>query len=78
MNGLEQRLELIDDYLVDYKSLLPLFYQFVYDGIIFDCQIIIHDIENSYHINLTAQIGYLPYSSENKTRREQILKKSAI
>lgn len=74
MNALEQNLELIEEHLIDYKSQLPLFYQFEYHGINFDCQIVNHDSPDHYYVNLTARIGYLPYSSENKNRRELILK----
>lgn len=74
MNAFEQNLELIDDHLIDYKSKLPLFYNFEYHGINFDCQIINHDITDHYQVNLRAKIGHLPYSSENKNRRKFILK----
>lgn len=74
MNAFEQNLELIDDHLIDYKSKLPLFYNFEYHGINFDCQIINHEITDHYQVNLRAKIGHLPYSSENKNRRKFILK----
>ena len=74
MNELNKHLRLIDDHMVDYEALLPLYYQFEYHGIPFDCQVIHLETEGAYNINLTANIGYLPYSSENKIRRQQILK----
>lgn len=74
MNALEQNMDLIDDHLVEYRSLLPLYYHFEYLGIKFECQIIEHDTPDQYYVNLTANIGYLPYSSENKKKRELILK----
>lgn len=65
---------MIDDHNVDYETLLPLYYQFDYHGITFDCEVINSEYDGSYDVNLTAQIGYLPYSSENKERRALILK----
>ncbi|MCC3860838.1 hypothetical protein [Pseudemcibacter aquimaris] len=74
MNGLDLHMDMVDDHNVDYETLLPLYYQFNYHGINFDCEVINSENYGSYDINLTAQIGYLPYSSENKSRREKILK----
>lgn len=74
MNALEQNLELIEEHLIDYKNQLPLLYQFEYHSINFDCQIVNHESPDHYYVNLTARIGYLPYSSENKKKRELILK----
>lgn len=74
MNGIEQHLDMIDSYKVDYESLLPLYYDFEYFNIPFSCQVLNDDHESSYIINLTAKIGHLPYSSENKSQRQRMLK----
>jgi hypothetical protein len=77
MNGLEQHMGVIDAHMVDYESLLPLYYDFEYFNIPFSCQILHDSYDKSYIINLTANVGYLPYSSENKSQRQRMLKNFA-
>ncbi|MBT5187839.1 MAG: hypothetical protein HOH19_11510 [Kordiimonadaceae bacterium] len=57
----------------DFDSMLPLYYQFKYNDLPFDCQIVHHENKQSYILNLTAKIGYLPYSAENQPLREKII-----
>jgi hypothetical protein len=74
MNGIEQHMGVIDSHKVDYVTLLPLYYDFEYSNIPFDCQILHDEYDESYIINLIAKVGHLPYSSENKSQRQRILK----
>ncbi|MDG1997071.1 MAG: hypothetical protein P8J14_11290 [Emcibacteraceae bacterium] len=74
MNGIEQHLGVIESHKVDYKSLLPLYYNFEHSNISFDCQVLHDEYDGSYIINLIAKIGHLPYSSENNLQRQNMLK----
>ncbi|HPF46659.1 MAG: hypothetical protein KDF58_14490 [Alphaproteobacteria bacterium] len=58
----------------DYEALLPLRYDFTYDTIPIACEILKDCSGNSYNIHLEADLGFLPYSAENKLHRAQILK----
>jgi len=74
MNGIEQHMGVIDSHKVDYETLLPLYYDFEHSNIPFDCQVLHDEYDGSYIINLIAKIGHLPFSSENKSQRQRVLK----
>ncbi|MDG1707848.1 MAG: hypothetical protein P8H03_03760 [Emcibacteraceae bacterium] len=74
MKGIEQHMGVIDSHKADYITLLPLYYDFEYSNVSFDCQVLHDEYDRSYIINLIAKIGHLPYSSENKQQRQLILK----
>lgn len=73
MKELEKYTKLAAANQVDYNTLLPLYYSFKFNNLLFECQILNHDDGTSYIVNLTANLGYLPYSSENKPRRQELL-----
>lgn len=73
MIGLKKNTEMIAANQVDYDSLLPLYYNFEFRQIPFECQVIAGENNGSYIVNISAQIGHLPYSCENQTKRKKIL-----
>lgn len=75
MKELEQYTKLVAANQVDYDTLLPLYYSFKFNDILFECQLLNHENGSSYILNLTADLGFLPYSSENINRRNALLKK---
>lgn len=74
MENFKHFTDIIDNNDVDYDSLLPLYYNFDFNDLPFECQILADNNKNSYIVNLTADLGYLPYSCENKNKRHKILK----
>ncbi len=74
MINFDQFTSVVNDNNLDYESLLPLYYHFDFNKIPFECQILSRDDDNSYIVNLTAKLGFLPYSSENRQKRQKILK----
>jgi len=74
MDNLNQLNTDIAENLNNFDSMVPLYYQFKYNNLPFDCQIVHHENKQSYILNLTAKIGHLPYSAENLTLREKIIK----
>ena len=75
MKELEQYNELMSTNQAEYDSLLPLYNSFTFNDILYDCQILNHEDGSSYTLNLSANLGFLPYSSENHTRRSALLQK---
>ncbi len=74
MNLFNEHQALLADQQVDYKSLLPLHHEFEFQNIPFGCEVD-HDAGGAGLLMiLTANLGFLPYSSENIVKRAQLLK----
>ncbi len=74
MYGLEQKTAEIAENDINHDYLLPLNYSFKARNLEFDCNVSKRDNNGLIIINITTNLGYLPYSSENGAKREEILK----
>ncbi len=74
MNAVEQKTSQSEAQKDQFENLLPLHYNFEFDGLPFDCNITDDENDHSITVSLIAKLGYLPYSAENKERRVQLLK----
>lgn len=72
MNTLEDHKTLLATQQINYEALLPLCYSFDYNGLPFECQLVRRDDDSTFMLHLTALLGHLPYSAENKPRRERL------
>ena len=72
MEALAQNVEFISENQTDFTDLLPLHYSFEYGGMPFDCTLVNNDDGCSFILDLTARLGYMPYSAEDKSRRNMI------
>lgn len=73
MNLFKEHQALIARQQLDYESLLPLTYNFKFRNINFDCAVVKNSNDGNILMNLTANLGILPYSSENIMRRTELL-----
>ncbi len=74
MNLFNEHQALIAQEQIDYESLLPLHYTFEFQGIPFSCDVDKDEAAHTLTLRLTADLGFLPYSSENIVKRNQLLK----
>lgn len=73
MSLFKEHQALIADQQVEYESLLPLRYNFQFQKIKFECLVERNNSNDNIVMNLTANLGILPYSSENIARRMELL-----
>lgn len=73
MNLFNEHQAIIASEQVEYESLLPLRYTFKYQNIPFECDLAKSENADTIHMRLKADLGVLPYSSENMTRRTELL-----
>lgn len=73
MNFLKNHQSLIANERENYVNLLPLHYKFKFRNIDFDCDVKKSTDEEKIILLLTADLGILPYSSENIVRRTELL-----
>ena len=75
MNALELKTSELSSKTNEIDNKLPLNYTFNHRGLPFDCYIDHDETDDRIIVKLTADLGHLPYSAENKAKRAEMLLK---